>query len=161
VAIRDLEGAEALLSPVLQVGVCVEAPMRKPAEFENHPVSYQSARGEGFLRAFCKNVTDGDTFDFFIDLGLNQYAYDTIRLYNLDTPEIFHPSTKAELDHGLAARARAKGLILDRPVLLRSYKDAETFGRYVAEVFFLVEGIPVSLATTLRSEGYEKRESYA
>lgn len=139
--------------------------MRKPSEFENHPASYDYARSIGCLRAFCKYVTDGDTFDFFIDLGLNQYAYDTIRLYNLDTAEIFHPSNAAEREHGLAAKARAIDLILNKPVLLKSYKDAETFGRYVAEVGIVTvtdgQYTLTMLAETLRSEGFQKRASYA
>lgn len=134
--------------------------MRKPTEFENHPVGYESARAGGFFRAFCKNVTDGDTYDFLIDLGLNQYAYDTIRLYDLDTAEIFHPSNPAERTHGLAAKARAVALIDQKPVLLRSYRDAETFGRYVAEVYFLINSVPISLAATLRLEGFAKKASY-
>lgn len=105
-------------------------------------------------------MTDADTYDFFIDLGLNQYAYDTIRLYNLDTPEIFHPSNAAEKAHGLAAKARAIELIDQKPVLLKSYKDAETFGRYVAEVWYFDGHIPTSLADTLRAEGFSKQASY-
>lgn len=134
--------------------------MRKPIEFESHPVAYEVARSLEFYRAVCRNVTDGDTYDFFIDLGLNQYAYDTVRLYKLDTAEIFHPSNPAERAHGMAARARVLELIDQKPVLLRSYRDAETFGRYVAEVYYLVNGIPVSLADTLRSEGFAKKPSY-
>lgn len=137
--------------------------MRKPAEFEKHPATYDFARSIGCFRAFCKYVTDGDTYDFFIDLGLNQYAYDTIRLYNLDTAEIFHPSNAAEKAHGLAAKARAEELILNKPVLLKSYKDAETFGRYVAEVGMIDlanSARVILLADTLRAEGFEKKASY-
>lgn len=105
-------------------------------------------------------MTDGDTADFFVDLGLNQYAYDTIRLYGLDTAEIFHPSNAAEKAHGIAAKARATELIDQKPVLLKSYKDAETFGRYVAEVWYFDVTTLTSLADTLRAEGFEKKASY-
>lgn len=134
--------------------------MRKPSEFENHPATYGYARSNGFFRAVCKYVTDGDTADFFIDLGLNQYAYDTIRLYDLDTAEIFHPSNAAEKEHGIAAKARVVELIDQKPVLLKSYKDAETFGRYVAEVWYFDVTTLTSLADTLRAEGFAKKASY-
>lgn len=134
--------------------------MRKPSEFENHPITYDHARSFGGFRAFCKYVTDGDTFDFFIDLGLNQYAYDTIRLYGLDTAEIFHPSNAAEKAHGLAAKARAEELIGGKPVMIKSFKDAETFGRYVAEIWYPEAGLIYSLADKLREEGFAKKASY-
>lgn len=134
--------------------------MRKPSEFETHPASYEYARSNGYFRAFCKFVTDGDTYDVFADLGLNQYAYDTIRLYNLDTAEIFHPSSAAEKTHGLAAKMRAVELIDQRPILIKSYKDAETFGRYVAEVWYFDVTTLTSLADTLRAEGFAKKASY-
>lgn len=138
--------------------------MRKPSEFETHPASYTQARSVGCYRAVCKNVTDGDTFDAFIDLGMGKYAYDTIRLQGLDTPEIFHPSSAAERIHGQAAMARAVELLLDKPILIKTYRDAETFGRYVADVtYFAVDRNVLSwpdLASTLRAEGFEKRASY-
>lgn len=137
--------------------------MRRPSEFENHPLPYDMARSTSGFRGFCKYVTDGDTYDVFIDLGMNQYAYDTIRLHGLDTAEIFHPRSEAERTHGLAAKARAEELILNKPVLIKSYKDAETFGRYVADVA-LVTVDPLTLtdiAGTLQSEGYAKKASYS
>jgi micrococcal nuclease len=136
--------------------------MRKPTEFETHPASYDMARSMGSFRAVCKNVTDGDTYDFFIDMGMGKYAYDTIRLQGLDTAEIFHPSNAAERAHGLAAKDRAMELILGRPVLIKTYKDVETFGRYVADIA-LVTLNPLTLtdvAETLRIEGFAKKASY-
>jgi endonuclease YncB( thermonuclease family) len=144
--------------------------VRKPVEFENHPIGFETARTIGCYRAVCKNVTDGDTYDVFIDLGMNQYAYLTVRLRGLDTAEIFHPSNLAERTHGLAAKARAEELILQKPVLIRSFKDTETFGRYVADVYYLWPNpmptvgqgyAEVSLATTLREEGFAKKAVYA
>lgn len=136
--------------------------MRKPAEFENHPAPYEMARSMGCFRAVCKNVTDGDTYDAFIDLGMGKYAYDTVRLHDLDTPEIFRPSNAAERAHGMAAKDRVADLILGKPILLKTYKDAETFGRYVADVA-LVTANPMTLtdiAETLSAEGFAKKASY-
>lgn len=139
--------------------------MRKPVEFENHPATYDQARSAGCYRAVCKNITDGDTFDALIDLGMGKYAYDTIRLHDLDTPEIFHPSNAAERIHGMAAKQRITELLLAKPILIKTYRDAETFGRYVADVtYFDFAGNVLSwpdLASTLRAEGFAKRASYA
>jgi endonuclease YncB( thermonuclease family) len=137
--------------------------MRKPAEFDNHPASYEMARSTGCFRAVCKNVTDGDTFDAFIDLGMGKYAYDTIRLHDFDTAEIFHPSNAAERAHGLAAKERVTELLLNKPILIKTYKDAETFGRYVADVAIVTTN-PLTLtdlAGTLGSEGFAKKPNYA
>lgn len=132
---------------------------RKPIEFESHPASYDHARSIGCFRAVCKYVTDGDTFDVYLDLGMGKYAYDTIRLQGLDTAEIFHPSNPAERAHGLAAKARVIELIDQKPILIKTYRDAETFGRYVADVQY-VDTLWKDLATTLRNEGFAKRASY-
>lgn len=139
--------------------------MRKPSEFENHPASYAAAREYGCFRAVCKNVTDGDTIDCFIDLGMGKYAYDTIRLHDLDTAEIFRSSNPAEREHGMLAKARVMALVLNKPILIKTFKDAETFGRYVADVEYpaVTEGgamVWQDLAVQLRSEGFAKRESY-
>lgn len=136
--------------------------MRKPSEFDNHPASYEMARSMGCFRAVCKWIVDGDTYDAYIDGGMGKYFYETIRLHDLDTAEIFHPSNAAERAHGMAAKARVTDLILDRPILIKTYKDAETFGRYVADVG-LVTPNPVTvtdIAGTLRAEGFEKKASY-
>lgn len=137
---------------------------RKPSEFVDHPVGYAYARDHGFFRAHCKHVTDGDTGDFYVDLGMGKYAYETIRLHDFDTAEIFSPKSPAERKHGLEAKARVESLLLDKPCLIRTFRDAETFGRYVADVYFLVTTenafTEVSLAETLGREGFEKKESY-
>jgi endonuclease YncB( thermonuclease family) len=130
---------------------------RKPKEFHNHPLKLDDTFPE--YRAVVQHIVDGDTFDVFIDLGLNQYAYETIRLAYVDTPEIFRPDDEAEKQAGFAAKARVEELILGKPVKLITYKDRASFGRYVAEVFYPVgEGDSphewISLAGTLVDEGH-------
>lgn len=39
-------------------------------------------------RAFCRHIVDGDTLDVLVDMGLNQFSYETIRLQHVDTPEV-------------------------------------------------------------------------
>ena len=95
---------------------------------------------------------DGDTFDILIDLGFQDYAYEALRLRDADTPEI----RGDECERGLAAKARVQELILDTPVLVRSFKDVETFGRFVADVLYWKEGEWLDLGETLVSEGHVK-----
>ena len=133
--------------------------MAKPLEFENHPWSY--SKNPPTYRGVCRAVTDGDTYDVFFDLGFRKYAFETIRLQGLDTPEIFHPSNDAELTHGRAAKARAIKLILNKPIRLTTYHDTVTYGRFVADIYYLNgKGVWTSLADTLRAEGYAKKDSY-
>ncbi len=123
--------------------------MRKPREFEHHPVKLHNMT----FRAVCARVLDGDTYDFFIDLGLNHYGYETIRLSGFDTPEIFHPKSEAERVLGLKAQARCVRLIEGKPVQLTTYKDLDSFGRYIADVtYFDKAGTPQDLGTRLKAE---------
>lgn len=108
---------------------------RSPAAFKQHPARYADASDHGLNRAVCRHVVDGDTADFFVDLGWLQYAYVTVRFYDVDTPEL-RGTRGAEREAARQARARVTELLLDQPVLLRSYRDKTTFGRFVASVWF-------------------------
>jgi endonuclease YncB( thermonuclease family) len=110
--------------------------MRKPEQFEDHPLPFPVDRE---IRAVCTHVVDGDTFDFFVDLGFFQYHYLTVRLENVDTPEIFRPEDEAERARGHEAKTFVQERILGRAVGLSASKDAATFGRFVARVRFLDE----------------------
>ncbi|GIV59688.1 MAG: hypothetical protein KatS3mg043_0777 [Rhodothermaceae bacterium] len=110
---------------------------RLPREFEVHPAAYEAVNARGLHRAVCRYVVDGDTADFFIDLGWLQYAYVSVRFYDVDTPEL-RGTSGAEREAAFRAKARVQELLLDRPCLLRSYKDATTFGRFVATIWFAV-----------------------
>ena len=52
----------------------------------------------------CIKVTDGDTLHLRIDLGFGIKKIDKFRLYDVDTPEIYRPRNKAELQHGQEAK---------------------------------------------------------
>ncbi|GIV58537.1 MAG: hypothetical protein KatS3mg042_1450 [Rhodothermaceae bacterium] len=147
---------------------------RIPREFDAHPAAYVAANDRGLHRAVCRYVVDGDTADFFIDLGWLQYAYVSVRFFDVDTPEL-RGTSGAEREAAFQAKARVQELLLDRPCLLRSYKDATTFGRFVATIWFAVQdddplaGLPgsfkleegeaatwVSIAEVLKHEGLIK-----
>lgn len=134
--------------------------MSKPAEFEGHP--YSLSKNPPSYRAVCKRVKDGDTFEMFIDFGLRKYAYEEIRLRNFDTPEFFHPRNEAEKTHAIAATEFVRNLIENRQVLLKTYTDAQTYGRFVADVLYyqLNTRTWLSLAAALTAGGFAKREVY-
>ncbi len=130
--------------------------MRKPTEFVNHPMKLVSPT----FRAVVKHVVDGDTLDVMIDLGLYKYAYETIRLRGIDCPEIYRPTSPQELAHGRAARERLIQLVLDQPVMLVTYKDAQSFGRFEADVKLLKE-TDIDVVSILKAEGFEKKSDYS
>lgn len=108
---------------------------RKPPMFDGHPASFADVNAVGMVRAVCQYVSDGDTADFLLDLGWYQYAYVVLRIRGIDTPEL-RGTTGAELEAAQRAAARAEELILDQPVIIRSYKQRTTFGRFVADTYF-------------------------
>ncbi len=134
--------------------------MSRPAEFAAHPWSY--SKSPPTYRAVCKRVKDGDTFEMFADYGMRKYGYEEVRLRNFDTPEIFHPRNAAEKEHGLQAAEFVRGLIEGRPVTLTTYTDAQTYGRFVADVKFYDATAKVwrQLAAALAAAGFAKRASY-
>lgn len=126
--------------------------MRKPEEFED--VAFPNDPAWVF-RGIVKRVVDGDTFDVLVDQGFNQYGYVTVRLRNVDTPEIFRPETEKERERGFKAKRLVERLVMDKPVLLHTYKDKTSFGRYIASVVFTdpETGVSQSLGARLIREG--------
>ena len=104
--------------------------------FVDHPAAFDAAGLAGVFRALCVAVVDGDTVDLVLDLGFRQYALVTVRLRGVDTPEI-NGRTQDERVRAAAARDRAAALLLDKACLVRSFKDRQTFGRYVAHIWVL------------------------
>lgn len=124
---------------------------RKPAEFRDHPATFVEARGQQAYRAVCRHVVDGDTYDFFVDLGLFQYAYVAVRLNGIDTPEVYGVNASVE---GQAAKTYVASILLDRPCLLFTGKDPTTFGRFVADILVWNGSDWVWLDALIREAGY-------
>ena len=119
--------------------------------FDQHPAPFASS---GF-RAICTRVVDGDTYRMAVDCGFRITHEVTVRLMDLDTPEI-RTRDDAEKARGIAATERARQLIEDHPVMLHTQPDPQTFGRYVAVVKYWNGDRWVDLAETLRAEGHGK-----
>ncbi len=91
---------------------------------------------------------DGDTLDVEVDLGFHMTANLRVRVNNLDTPERGHPLWKAA---GNRARELAPA---PSEVLLRTYKDADKYGRWLADV---QSELCDDVATVLVAEGLAVR----
>jgi micrococcal nuclease len=128
---------------------------RKPKEFKDFPEKLNFPNYT--YKAFCINVIDGDTIDVLVDLGMNQYCYSTIRVKDVDTPEIFRPSSDLEKQRGFEAKQLVEDHLLNKPVLIKTYKDKTSFGRYVAEVLYIYEENLTSISATIIEKGLTKK----
>ncbi len=70
----------------------------------------------------------------FVDMGMNEYAYHSFRLEGYDAPEIFSGPAYVRV-WGEATKEKLVALLaVGTPVLLTTMRDAQTFGRYRADV---------------------------
>lgn len=112
-----------------------------------------------WYQAKCINVVDGDTVDLEIDLGLKLMLRERIRLYGVDTPEIY--STKKdsqEYKDGMVAKARVSDLILGKIIWVNTMKDKqEKYGRYLGIIYVKdAAGNMVVVNDILLAEGLAK-----
>lgn len=118
-------------------------------EFTNHPVKtpYNT------YRAFCKEVYDGDTYTMLVDLGFYTYTTIRIRVLGIDTPEM-RDSDPAIRAKAKLARDRAAELLLNKPCIITTQKDAQSFDRWIATVSVVEGTTHTDIATVLLSEGH-------
>jgi len=107
-------------------------------------------------RAFVTKVYDGDTLTVDIDLGFGVVMKkQKLRLKGVNTPEI-RGGTAETKEAGLKARDFVRGLVLDRNVILKTFKDkGGKYGRWLAKVHPLNEHgeSTTDIATLLLREG--------
>lgn len=78
------------------------------------------------------DVYDGDTVTALIDLGLHVKVQAKIRLKGINTPEL----RGARREEGLTSKARMEELVLNKQVIIKTYKDKlEKYGRWLGEIF--------------------------
>tara|TARA_R110000796_G_scaffold120286_1_gene234439 strand:+ start:726 stop:1079 length:354 start_codon:yes stop_codon:yes gene_type:complete len=102
-------------------------------------------------RAVVTGVYDGDSITIDIDLGFNHWMKNQkVRLLGINTPEI----RGEERPDGLVARDRLRELILDKEIIITSYKDKSgKYGRWLATVFLKQDGMFENINTLLLAEG--------
>lgn len=76
-------------------------------------------------------IIDGDTLELDIDLGFNVHVNERIRLYGVNTPEIFGAKAKdiIEKTEGLAAKVFVEKWVQDNPELILSSFDSRKIGQ--------------------------------
>lgn len=120
---------------------------RVPLELYGHPAPYVG----GFYRGVVDHVVDGDTLDVLLDLGCQHYVYQSVRLAGINAPEIATVQGKLSANE---TRVRAEG----KHCLVRTVKDREKFGRYLALVYLQSSAeLWTLLNLTLVSTGYAVR----
>ena len=92
-------------------------------------------------------VVDGDTVYGDVDLGFNiGFKKMEFRLSGINTPE----TKGATREAGLTTKKFVEDAIVNKEVIIVTKKDGkEKYGRYLAEIFFLVGAEWISLNKTL------------
>jgi len=122
---------------------------KKPVEFRDFPDSLKDETNFGPYRAVVKEWVDGDTLRVLIDIGFNLYPYETIRIADIDTPELNRAATA---EAGRAAKAYAESIApAGTLIVIDTRPDTESFGRYVA---FLMLPDGSDIGTTIVNAGH-------
>lgn len=102
-------------------------------------------------RAHIISVYDGDTVRANIDLGFNIFMNDQVlRLCGIDTPEV----SGEEREQGLKIRDYVRDLILDKDVIIKTYKDSKgKYGRWLADIYYYTKSGQVNLNEELVKKG--------
>jgi micrococcal nuclease len=77
------------------------------------------------------NVVDGDTLDLEIDLGFRTRLEIRCRVWGVNCPEVKGDSKVQGMAATHFTREMIRGFV---SVMVRTHKDSDSFGRYVAEV---------------------------
>jgi micrococcal nuclease len=109
--------------------------------------------------ATCTRVVDGDTLDLMIDLGLSTHRKERVRLYGIDTPEVYGVKKESEeYARGKAASDRTKELVEGKTIWVRTIRDKKgKYGRYLAEVYIDEDNC---LNDVLVKEGLAEKKDY-
>lgn len=83
--------------------------------------------------AVCVRVIDGDTLIAKVDCGYNVFVNVTVRVRGVDTPEI----RGTEREAGLRSLAFVTDLVADQSLRIQSFKDRQSFARWVCDVWVL------------------------
>jgi endonuclease YncB( thermonuclease family) len=96
-------------------------------------------------------VYDGDTITVDIDLGFGiELKKQSIRLLGINTPEV----RGEEREQGLISKEALSNRILNKTILLKTYKDKKgKYGRWLGEIYLGEE----NLNEWLINEGYAEK----
>ena len=97
-----------------------------------------------YYKALVTKVYDGDTITVLIDLGLNTFRKESLRLEDLNAPEL----RGEEREAGLISRDALREKILNKEIFIKTKKDKTgKYGRYIATIF-----LPYTIITETKGE---------
>ena len=140
-----------------------EANTKPPEAFQNMSKKEKYYRGisDYVYRGRCVRVVDGDTYDILVDLGFGVYHKIRVRVRGIDTPEKYG---KNKCEEGEKVSELVEGILHDREVLVRTYKNApSSYNRWEADVFWQDDegGYIINIAKFLTANGHaEAVEGY-
>ncbi|GAB4372205.1 MAG: hypothetical protein Kow0042_15410 [Calditrichia bacterium] len=104
------------------------------------------------------DVYDGDTIRVDVDLGMKTWVKnERIRLARINAPEL----RGEEREKGLISRDFLRSQILNKEVMLETFKDKEgKYGRYLAEVWVESNGEWINVNDMMVSEGMAVYHEY-
>ena len=117
--------------------------------------------GPYVYHAEVDGVYDGDTVMVNIDLGFHTWRMgEKLRLHGIDAPEV-RGKTRAE---GLLSRDWLRSQVLGKRILVKTVKAGNRqrgkYGRYIAVLFVVEDGVCVNLNDELVRLGYAVLKVY-
>lgn len=82
-------------------------------------------------KAVCTRVIDGDTIELDIDLGFHVHTTVRGRLLGVNAPELFSGDNR---DKGKLAKDHMETLVLNKPLIINTFKDKKSFDRWIVEI---------------------------
>lgn len=122
------------------------------------PAPLQPSASLYHYRARVISVHDGDTCTVDIDLGLSLWKRgETVRLARINAPELTGSSAKK----GAKSRDHLKSLIENQDIILATVRDKrEKYGRYLGEIWLVIEGQFLNVNDAMVAAGHAKYQSY-
>ena len=108
-------------------------------------------------KAKVVKVYDGDTITVDMDLGFKIRFTESLRLLRINTPEV----RGEEREQGLISRDRLRELILDKVIIIKTYKDKKgKYGRYLADIYIDIDEVSTCVNDWLVTEGLAEYKEY-
>lgn len=103
------------------------------------------------FKGIVTNVVDGDTVDIILDHGFRVTSEQRVRLLGVDTPERGQENYKE-------AKEFTTEKLLNKSVIIQTYKG-DSFGRYLANIFYEEKGEIYNISQELMNKGLFKHGS--
>jgi micrococcal nuclease len=111
-----------------------------------------------WYKAKCLKIVDGDTIDILLDLGLNIFKKERVRLFGIDTPETFGVKKGSEeYLKGMESKNFVEDFIKGQDLVVQTIKDKTgKYGRLLVKIYI----DDVCLNEELVKNGLAERKDY-